>query len=454
MNTLMKYTAAAAALLLTSAAFAKATPAEIAELGTKLTCAGAEKAGNADGVAEFTGKWLGAPPGIKSVEEPLQNPYASEKPLYVITEKNMAQHAKFLSTGLQAMLKKYPTYKIPVYPSHRDFRYPDWVCQRTIANAKDAELIDDGMGVSGQRGTLAFFPFPKTGLELATNAIYAFRPSEAAIYDVAVVYPGDRIAWGRQNYRILSQNSEEDARPTTTIGTVYANANVTTMLPLRDAGTNFVTTDGYDTKAMPRVTFGYDPGTRRVRQYPAFGFDSPDPATSGFRTIDEDRLFNGSPERYDWKIIGKKSMIIPYNAYDLDSRNIKYSDLVMPHHINPEHTRYEMHRVWVLEATLKPNYRHKYAKRVLYIDEDTWQAVLEDNYDSRGQLWRVNQVNLKYLYSTKGYFTRLTTYNDILRDAYVLDRMINEAPQLPKYGKETGLEPYMFTPDYSRRMGR
>ncbi|MFI0545373.1 MAG: DUF1329 domain-containing protein [Brachymonas sp.] len=453
MNKHFKYTAAALSMLLATAAFAKASPAEVARLGKDLTCAGAEKAGNKEGVAEFTGKWLGAPPGF-STTEPLKNPYANEKPLYTVTGENMAKYAQFLSPGLQTMLKKYPSYALPVYQSHRDFRYADWVCDRALENAKIAELTDGGQGIVGVRGSLAYFPFPKTGLELAANLTYAFRPSEAAFYDVAVVYPGNRIAWGRQNYRIFNQNSDPSLKPTTTVGTVYANANVTTLLPLRDAGTNFVTTDSFNTKSMPRVTFGYDPGTRRVRQYPAFGFDSPDPATSGFRTIDEDRLFNGSPERYDWKILGKQSMIIPYNAYGLDDTRVKYQDLLGIHHINPAHTRYEMHRLWVVEATLKPTYRHKYAKRIIFVDEDTWQPILEDNYDSRGQLWRVNQVHLKYIYGTEGFQTRVTTYNDILRDAYVIDRMTNEAQQQPRYGKAAGLDASMFTPDYSRRMGR
>ena len=122
MKNTVKLTAAAACLLLAGAALAKASPAEIARLGKDLTCAGAEKTGNADGVAEYSGKWLGLPPGISSIAEPLQNPYASEKPLYTVTQQNAGQYGKFLSTGLQEMLKKYPTFKIPVYPSHRDFR--------------------------------------------------------------------------------------------------------------------------------------------------------------------------------------------------------------------------------------------------------------------------------------------------------------------------------------------
>ncbi len=453
MKTLMKTTALAAALAFAGSAMAAATPAEIDRLGKDLTCFGAEKAGNSDGVAEFTGKWLGAPQGFGTTE-PLKSPYAAEKPLYTVTPANMAQYAKFLSPGLQAMLKKYPTYQIPVYQSHRDFRYPDWVCERSKENAKIAKLVDDGLGVEGVRGALAFFPFPKTGLELATNAVLTQRPSEWGYYDAAVVHSLDRISWGRQDYRIINYHGDEKSQPKTTVGTSYSQANIATILPLRDAGASFVTADGFNTKTAPRITFGYDPGTRRVRQFPAFGFDSPDPATSGFRTIDEDRLFNGSLERYDWKIVGKQSMIVPYNAYGLDDTSVKYKDLIMANHMNPAHTRYEMHRVWVLEATLKKNFRHKYAKRVMYVDEDTWQMVMADNYDSRGQLWRVNQVNLKYVYDAQSYMTRVVTYNDVLSGAYVIDRMTNEAKQQPKYGNKTGLTPAMFTPDYARRQGK
>ncbi len=444
---------ATACLILASGAWAKSTPEEIAKLGGELTCAGAEKKGNSDGVADYTGKWLGAPAGITGLSEPLQNPYAGEKPIYTITPANMAQYAKFLSPGQQAMFKKYPSYKMPVYTSHRDFRYADWVCERTKENAKNAVLVDGGLGVEGVRGSLAFFPFPKTGLELATNMMFSFRATESATYDVATVYPGDKIAWSRQSFKILAHLSEREATPISTVGTMSMQANVSLVLPLRSAGVAYVAHDYFNIKTHPRLAYGYDPGTRRVRQNPAFGFDSPD-STTGVRTIDEDRIFNGSPERYDWKIVGKQSMLIPYNAYDMDDSKVTYKELLTPGHLSPEKARYEMHRVWVLEATVKPGFRHKYAKRVIYIDEDTWQAVMTEIYDTRGQLWRFNQANLKYDYGAQMYVSRISTYNDFLRDLYVADRLMNEVPQKPKYGKEAGLDASMFTPEYIRRMGR
>jgi len=50
--------------------------------------------------------------------------------------------------------------------------------------------------------------------------------------------------------------------------------------------------------------------------------------------------------------------------------------------------RWELHRVWVVEAALKADKRHIYSKRTFYLDEDSWLAVAADQYDARGQLFR------------------------------------------------------------------
>ena len=48
-----------------------------------------------------------------------------------------------------------------------------------------------------------------------------------------------------------------------------------------------------------------------------------------------------------------------------------------------------MHRVWIVEATVAKGKRHIYAKRVFYIDEDSWNILVSDKYDNSGELWRV-----------------------------------------------------------------
>src|SRR5260370_41820618 len=58
-------------------------------------------------------------------------------------------------------------------------------------------------------------------------------------------------------------------------------------------------------------------------------------------------------------------------------------------HLNPDAIRWEAHRVWIVEATLKQGERHAYSKRTFYVDEDSWAIVEADAYDPEGKLWKV-----------------------------------------------------------------
>ncbi|MDN0083498.1 DUF1329 domain-containing protein [Crenobacter sp. SG2305] len=436
--------------------WAKVSQAEADKLGKELTCIGAEKAGNKDGtIPAYSGKWLGVPPGLgyKGTGTPLPDPYASEKPLFVITAQNMGQYGERLTPGMKALLKKYPdSYNIPVYPSHRDFRYAEWVCKTAKENAQVGELQDEGMGVDALTGAPAF-PIPKSGLELLWNSLLPVRAwKEQAVYDQAVVYPKGNIAWGRVKYDILAPVNDptEKQRPhTTNVLSSYFLTSV--LLPERQAGEIYVGKESNNFKTTPRDTWSYNPGTRRVRQAPQFGFDMPF-GPGGFRTVDDDRLFNGSPERYNWRIVGKREYYIPYDAYRFDDPSRKYADILKPGHADPDAMRYELHRVWVLEATLKQGYRHQYAKRVMYLDEDTYHMVMADNYDARGQLWRVAQQNYVYAYDMKAFQARTALFYDLVSGAYLADRLSNQqnAPSL----NAANFTADHFTPDAARRAGR
>ncbi|MFC3106589.1 DUF1329 domain-containing protein [Undibacterium arcticum] len=444
---------AVSALMSVAPAWAKLSADEIKSLGTTLTPMGAEREANKDGtIPAYSGKWLGTPPGInfKGTGKHHPDPYASEKPLFVVTAQNMAHYAEHLTEGQKALFKKYPgTFRLPVYPSHRDFRYSDKVLANVKENAAQAELVDGGMGVKGVFGGPGF-PIPKTGIELMwSTKSTAVAWNEIATYDQAVVYPDGNTAWGRVSYKIMANSNNPNGGRKDWNG-LASNFNVLTLIPEREKGSIIVGNEQWDYGNHPRQAWQYNPGTRRVRQLPSFGFDMPQ-GPGGFRTVDDDRLFNGSPERYDWKIAGKKEIYIPYHAYKLDDPKIKYADMLTKGHINPDLTRYELHRVWVLEATLKQGVRHQYAKRVLYIDEDSWNPVLADNYDARGQLWRVSMVNLIYAYELQGYHARVAVYHDLLSGAYMADRLINEqkAPKL-----NTGeLSDSNFTADAARQDG-
>ncbi|MCY1440426.1 hypothetical protein D9M71_567020 [compost metagenome] len=188
-----------------------------------------------------------------------------------------------------------------------------------------------------------------------------------------------------------------------------------------------------------------------MRRAPTVGYDSPTGA-GGFRVYDEDRLFNGAADRYDWKSVGKKELYIPYHNYRIDDPSVSHEQLLATAgHINPEYMRYEKHRVWVLEATLKPNARHIYARRVLYLDEDTWAALLADNYDNRGQFWRTNMQTSIYAYDMQRFHSRLGVYHDLISGSYMVDRLLEEQkPALLNTSKFTHDD---FTPGNLRKLG-
>jgi hypothetical protein len=432
---------------------AKAPADKVAELGgPKLTCLGAEKAGTKGGVAEFTGKYLDTWPGIKGKFGYEPGPFADEKALFTITSQNVAQYADKLTEGQKALLKKYPqTYKINVYPSHRDFRLPDWVCEAVKKNAVSSEVVHDGLGVTGVGGGIPF-PFPQTGIEAIWNAINPYRPAnEKATVDIADVYASGNVAWGKQVFTTMSLTNNAEKR-TTYQDKINAYFSVGYLLPERDKGFFAVGFQPNDFTKDSTQSWQYQPGIRRVRQAPEVGFDYPVPP-AGLRTVDDDYGFNGSPERYTWKLIGKKEMIVPYNNFRVNDPAIKYSDLIKPNSLNPDYVRYETHRVWVLEGDLKSGVRHIYKKRVLFLDEDSWLTLTADNYDARGQLWRTSFITYHYSQESKSYHRGVSVYHDLTANAYEAGYLSNQAGDKWWRMNQNNVTPAMFTPEAAARGG-
>lgn len=442
--------------LVASQAMAAVSAAEVARLGKDLTCVGAEKAGNADGsIPAFSGKWLGAQanPGWRmNAGSHAVDVYPNEKPLFVITAANMDKYADKLNDGQKALLKKYPdSYKMPVYQSHRDFRYPDWVCEAALENAKAAKVTDGGMGVDATTGAIPF-PIPKSGTEALWNMLFPHRPmSVVTVRDNATV-TSNGIIWGRLKSVGYTPGHDPAVRSKTT-GGVYSYYMTAPLLPERDKGAVTVSHEPYNFAKNYRLAWRYDPGTRRVRQVPGFGFDQPAGGVGGSMVIDEDRLFNGSPERYDWKLVGKREMYVPYNAYRVASPKLKYKDLLTPKHPNTEPMRYELHRVWVLEGKLKPGMRHLYSKRVMFLDEDSWHGLYSDQYDGQGKLWRAAVAHHYYSPDFSGQFNSTTFYHDLNAGSYVAYGMSNEQPKSDVINAG-GLKPEDFTADTARRAGK
>lgn len=441
---------------------AKVSKQDAARLSKELTPYGAERKANAKGtIPEWTGGILESdiPEGYKRLGQHHPDPYKNDKILYKITAKNMDAHSDKLSEGLKGLLKKYPeTFYVPVYPSHRSASAPQRIYDNIAKNARTATLSNQGAGIENAYGGIPFpLPYDNKGnvdpLMILWNhmtrwrGVYVVRRSS----EVAVQKSGTySLVTSQQEIDFLFYHKNGDFSTLDNRLFYYLSF---TKRPARLAGGAILVHETLDQLKGTRQAWGYNSGQRRVRKAPNVAYDMPVSAADGLITADDVDLFNGAPDRYDWKYVGKKEMLIPYNSYTLDSPDVKYEDLLQKGHINPAHTRYELHRVWVVEATVKKNIRHVYGKRTFYFDEDSWGIALVDQYDTRGDLWRVTISHLMNYYEVPVLWTALDVYHDLVSERYYVSFLNNEEENSLSFSDTPPPKKY-FKPAALRRRGR
>ena len=435
--------------ILASQVLAAVSVEQAARLGADLTPAGAEQAGNADGsIAAWRGG-LPANTGVADAGGFIADPYASEQPLFTITTENMAKYQDKLSPGQQAMFKRYPqSYRIPVYPSHRTVTMPEKVFSAIKYNATSAKLAEGGNGVENFQIAVPF-PIPQNGMEVIWNHITRYRGS--AIKRVTAqmnpqVNGAYTISYMKEHFAYPFGLADYNPQ---TMANILFYFRQEVLSPPRRAGSVMLVHETLNQVEEPRMAWVYNAGQRRVRRAPQVAYDSP--GAEGMRTYDDFDMFNGAPDKYDWQLVEKKELYIPYNSYKLDSPTAKYDDIVKAGHLNPDYTRYELHRVWHVTATLKPGQRHIYAKRDFYIDEDSWQIAEADAYDGRGDLWRVAEGHGKFFYDQQlAWFTAEAHY-DLLSGRYTVSGLRNE--EKDSYSFDLRNTSKDFTPSALRATG-
>lgn len=453
---LIKHTLMGAAIALALSAgtvFAAVAPAEIAKLGNSLTPFGAEKAGNADGsIPAWTGGITQAPAGYKGKASHHVDPFPDDKPLFTITKANLEQYKDKLSAGQIALFNSYPdTFSMPIYPTRRSGSAPQWVYDNSIRNASTAKLLDGGNGFADAYGGIPF-PIPQSGVEALWNHIVRYRGSH-------IVRRSAEVAVQR-NGAFSPVVSEQEAlfRYYDPKGSFGDLNNILfyylsfTKSPARLAGGAALVHETLDQVKEQRQAWGYSAGQRRVRRAPNLAYDTPISASEGLRTADDTDMFNGAPDRYDWKLLGKKELYIPYNNYKISSPEVKYKDVLQVGHINPTLTRNELHRVWVVEGTLKPGARHIYSKRTLYLDEDSWQAAVVDQYDGRNELWRVSVAYLKNYYDLPTTWSAMEVFHDLQGRRYHVQNLDSEEPTTVDFSQPIPADS-AFAPAALRRRG-
>ena len=430
---------------------AEVTTEEAAQLGASLTPVGAIAAGNAAGtIPAWQGGITRPPPDYKPGMHHT-DPFAQDRPLFVITAENLHEHEANLSSGQIALFKRYPdTFRMPVYASRRTASLPERIYERTIANATTATLSEHGNGVLNAAEGIPF-PIPENGLEAVWNHLLRYRgttlstssgqatPTADGAY--VVVRLKEDILWAYH----------QPGATTATIDNKLAYFRQEVLSPPRLAGQILVVHETLNQAAEPRKAWTYNPGQRRVRRAPNIAYDNPGTASDGQRTNDQSDIYNGAPDRYDWTLVGKRELYIPYNSYRLHSDQNSFYDILKPGHINPELTRYELHRVWVVEARLKKGLRHIYARRTFFLDEDSWQISIADQYDGRGEIWRVSEAHTINYYDVPLTWSTVTTVYDIQNGRYLTMGLSNE---FEPARFDHPLDRNNFTTEALRQLGR
>ncbi len=321
---------------------------------------------------------------------PLVDPFPSDKPLFVIDGSNYRKYKEYLSEGHIRLLKQYDSYKMPVYETRRTAAYPEAIYKASLENQKTARLIDPDILEGAKLG----FPFrrPKTGNEVIWNHRTRYR--------------GDSIRLHNSQVVMLPDGSNTVLKHFTEVFFVYGNLSnpgeigeghmllyylSRVIAPSKMSGMLVLAHETTDLK-KGRQAWASPPGLRRLFRVPAnIGYDYPAPGTGGLQYLDQINMYNGGFNKYTWRLLGRKVMIAPYNSYRAQDRSLKYNELVPPKHFNQDYTRYEMHRLWVVEAETRPGENHNFKRRVFYVDEDAYGILMVDCYDKDGDLWRFQE---------------------------------------------------------------
>jgi hypothetical protein len=412
-------------------------PDPLSRLGADLTPVGAERAGNADGSIPA---WTGGLPKRSPIDPAVGyvDPFANDEPLYTITAANAAQYKDVLSAGHLALLTRDArTLRMRVYPTLRSAAYPDAVLAEV---KKQAPLVStDGYHVRNVGRSSVPFPIPADALQVMWNHVFRWRGgSVERQYIVApvslngqffVVRIRESAAFDQQGFMVDSQPDR-----------LFNNTKYF-MSPPSALGMRTLTWEPIDPMSEDRVHWVYLPQTLDARRWPAYGYDMKEGYTSGLQIVDQVDGWNGAPDRFEWKLLGKRELIIGYNAYRLADRSLRYADIIRPHHLDPDLLRYERHRVWVVEATARKY--HAFHRRVFYVDEDTWQVAQEEVYDKQGQLTRFGDHHMIQFDDVQVPWYAATIHHSVKAGAYLVSYLSNAEPFQTRWGFKGRIADYV-----------
>lgn len=446
------------AIAATASSYSASSAKDLARIGLEgkeLTPAGAVRAGNAEGTIPA---WKNVPVKAPSRFKPGTfhlDPFDSDKVKFTISNGNYQRHADKLTDGQIKMFETYPDYFMNIYQTRRSAVFKPYIYEAALQNAKKAESYKDKQGRLGfNNAVIAWaFPVPKNGDEALLNQVT--RPQQPWVdsWDntAAVTSSGDYVL-----SEISVQQHWKWSEPGNTIENFDPSVDSmfyfqTVKAPAKSAGQVIVANDPVHFVEKFRSAWVYNPGQRRVKRAPQIVYDSPLTQSDGLATTDQKFGLNGPKDRFDYKLLGKREIYIPYNSYKINSGDLKYTDVISPNgRLNQNHARYELHRVWVVESSLRDGFRHDYSKRVFYLDEDSWWITLMDGYDRDNDLWRLQEIHSLMWYDVGFLGSTLEVQYDLSANR-MLALYIDNEMKAPDFSVR--LKKRYFTPASIRRRG-
>lgn len=425
-----------------------ATQADADRLGNDLTPVGAEKSASKDnaipaftGPSKPTGDW-----SYGKVREDFWK-YKDEKATFIIDASNVDKYANNLSAGQIALIKQVKGYTMPVYPTHRECSVPDFVAQNTKDGILKSSIAKDGWSLENATLPGVPFPVPTTGIQVMWNWMMRYQGVGVEWpdgYTYVSPRPGAApiiVRWNQQTYYPWAkkgQHTPEDEQGLHT-GIFYGYSE-----PAALAGQGIVQRYYYK---KDTDSFYYFTGQRRVRRLPAYAYDAPAIGYDNQYPYDMNYVFTGNPDRFDWKLVGKKEIYIPYNELAMQRFNSKLSDATQPDLVNPALRRYELHRVWEIQGTVKAGFRHTTPTKTLYVDEDSWLVAIGDDFDAQGKIWKVKENYIAPEWEIGACSLAGASYTDLISGRYIFDMIVIGTGKDLKFYSPGATEP-RFTSSY------
>jgi hypothetical protein len=426
-------------------------PEQLDRLQDDLTPVGALRAGNTDGrIPEWTGGINQPPQGYQPGTVHI-NPFDGETALLRINASNLDEHATHLSPGQIAMLRKYDeSYFMDVYPTHRSAAFAQRIYDKTASNGIAGHLTPDGEGVLDVAEGFPF-PFPDNGRELIWNHKLKYKGlGSIRRLNLVNATAGGKYQLVNMQIEVLSQYHQPGATLESIDNRLLYLMQIINS-PARLAGTLLLVHESVNQVLRPRDVWTYNPSQKRVIRAPNVAYDNPSVATDGLSVSDMADMFNGAMDRFDWSLEGRREIYVPYNAYRVHGSPSDYKELVLPGHLEPSLLRYELHRVWVVEARLREGSRHINPRRTYYLDEDSYQILMVEHYDKRGELWRFSEAHPIVFYEVPTLWTSVETHHDLQSGRFVSYRQDNRNGAA---SFNTDLSVRQFSPQSLRRRGR